>query len=141
MYKKLYLFINQLVLICLTVFFIGSGIISFDIYNSTSSQIDFLSEARQAATVDTATNALSRGLPWLEKHLPDTANLRVWQSNLNYLNQQPSNALLSAEIKESIDSNVSSIALSKATDWWWLVIGMWSFFLAGSIIFCFLLSY
>lgn len=121
---------HRLLFFFLTVIFLGSGIIFSTKANRAATETDFISEARQAATVDAAVNALDRGFPWLEEHFANTVDLRIWQSNLNYLKQQPSNALLSPQIQESIRSNANSIKLSWAAGGWWAFIAIESFLLA-----------
>ena len=93
---------------------------SYDKYNRAQQQIDFLQEAQQAATVDAARAALERGEPWLEKHLADSAQLRIWHSNIDYLKEQPELTLLDPIIKKSISKNAIAVKASFATGWLWL---------------------
>ena len=72
-------------------------------------QVDFLAEAEQAATVGAARDALERGMPWLEEHFVDSPEMRIWQSNLDYLIEQPQQALLPSQIKQSISQNSEAI--------------------------------
>ena len=88
---------------------IVSGIVSGSRYLQAIKQIEFLKEVERSATVDTATDALERGMPFLEKHFADSMELRILQSNLDYLKQQPPQTLVPLQIKESISVNANSI--------------------------------
>ena len=85
------------------------GTVSGNRYQQDSKQIEFLEEVEQSATVDAATDALERGMPFLEKHFADSMELRILQSNLDYLKQQPPSTLVPLQIKESISVNANSI--------------------------------
>ena len=98
------------------------GISSYHHYNSIRKQVYFLSEAEQAITVGAAKNALLRGIPWLEEHLADSAELRIWQSNLDYLNQQPESTLVAPEMKQSISKNINAIDNNSAAGKFWMYI-------------------
>lgn len=88
---------------------IVSGIISQNHYRRAKKQIEFLEEVERAATVDAAEDALERGMPLLEKHFAGSMELRILQSNLDYLQQQPPHTLVPSAIEESISVNSDRI--------------------------------
>ena len=122
---------NRLINLSVAIFCSSLSIISFNNYFQMTAEIDFVQEVHQAVTVDAARNALVRGEPWLTEHLPNTAKLRIWQSNLNYLREQPALSLLPPQIKASIDSNANSVEYSRATGWWWIYVGSGCFSIAA----------
>ena len=117
------------IIIIHTLFIFGVFLVSNKFYDRAWEKIDFLDEAEQAATVNVATNALERGLPWLEEHFADTVEIRVWQSNLNYLKKQPPQTLVSPQIKKSIAKNSEAIYSKFSPGLFWDVIRIAAFFM------------
>lgn len=92
---------KQLILISVwfCLFLLMAHIISGKLYDRAIDKVDFLEEARQAATVGAVRDALERGNPWVQKHFIGESELRIWQSNLEYLNKQPRQALIPSQMK------------------------------------------
>lgn len=101
---------------------IVSGIVSINHYNRYLKQIEFLKEAERAATVDIATDALEKGIPFLKEHFANSMELRILQSNLDYLKQQPSQTLIPPRIKESISINADNIHYEFISNEPWLLV-------------------
>lgn len=92
-----------------SLFFFILSIIAPICRDRAIAEVNFLEEARQAATVGTARDALKIGTPWVQKYFAEESELRIWQSNLNYLKEQPRKALLPPQIKSSISDNTKDI--------------------------------
>ena len=121
------------------LFSLSATIVSFikseNHYRRAAEQIEFLKEAERSATVDAATDALERGMPFLEEHFADSMELRILQSNLDYLQQQPPQTLVPAQIEESISVNGDRIYDEFTSGEPWD-----SIFIVSLAVFCFLLT-
>ena len=117
------------------------GTVSGNRYQQDSKQIEFLEEVEQSATVDAATDALERGMPFLEKHFAGSMELRILQSNLDYLKQQPPQTLVPPAIKESISTNGDRIHDEFTENEPWdsiFLVSIWAFFFSATILLCLL---
>ena len=120
---------------------IVSGTVSGKHYNRAKKQLEFLKEAENAATVDAAEDALERGMPLLEKHFANSMELRILQSNLDYLQQQPPNTLIPPAIEESISINSDRIHNDFTTNEPWdsiFFVSIWVFGFVITMLLCFL---
>ena len=113
---------------------IVSGIVFGNRYSRYLKQTKFLKEADRSATVDAATSALERGMPFLEEHFADSMEIRILQSNLNYLQQQPSQTLIPSRIKKSISINADNLHSDFIFDEPWLLV--FSISLSTTGLFC-----
>ena len=120
---------KQLILISVwfCLFLLITSIISGKLYARATAKLDFLEEARQAATVGAVRDALERGTPWVQKHFMGESELRIWQSNLEYLSEQPRQALIPSQMKKSVSSNTKDIFSEYNPG------GLWEFILIFSI--------
>lgn len=117
------------------------GTVSGNRYQQDSKQIEFLEEVERSATVDAATVALERGMPFLEKHFPGSMELRILQSNLDYLKQQPPQTLIPPAIKESISINGDRIHHEFTSNEPWnsiLIVSIGAFGFSSTMLLCFL---
>ena len=115
-------------------FLIGVNILSDKFYDRAKEPVEFLEEAKQAVTVDGAKKALEKGLPLLEEYFPDTVEIKVWQSNLNYLKEQPPQTLLAPQMAESIEDNAEDIYYGYSPGKVWGVINIISLLMLLLII-------
>lgn len=106
---------------------------SANYYSRALERVDFLEQAQQAATVGAARDALERGMPWVEKHFAGKSELRIWQSNLDYLKEQPQQDLIPYQIKESLADNTDDIYSYIQPGSFWLIVSLVS--IAGVVFF------
>ena len=125
---------EKLIYLSMIIFFVSLTIISSNKFLRMSAGTNFLYEARQAATVEVARNALEKGEPLLIERMPNTLELKIWQSNLKYLREQPALSLLSPQIEKSIDSNVDNIEYSKEMGFGWMIIAVASIMSATYVL-------
>lgn len=92
-----------------SLFFFITSIIASIYSDRAIAEVNFLEEARQAGTVGASLAALETGTPWVQKHFAGESELNIWQSNLDYLREQPRQALLPLQIKQSISDNTKVI--------------------------------
>lgn len=112
----------------LSLFFFLLSIIAPTGRDRAINKVDFLKEARQAATIGAARDALETGSPWVQKHFAGESELRIWQSNLGYLSQQPRQALIPLQIKQSISDNTKDIFNEYNPGEFWVFIWTFSIF-------------
>ena len=127
-------------IVFLVYYLIGVTIISNKFYNRAKEPLEFLEEAEQAVTVDGARKALEKGMPLLKEHFADTLEIKVWQSNLNYLKEQPPQTLLAPQIAESIKSNAEDIYQGYSPGTAWGIVNFISALILGLIFMMLILN-